>query len=328
MTLVVRYFWKMSHDKKLMLCCVKSFRSCKNDVVLSLPKFNECLIDAIQPTKSKLEVLVHIEEDLKELKLIMSVAKKSKNGSPGIILAHPEFCPIKKAALEPAKHKYPIEPRFAHIPVSVCVILESRDGQILLTRRSEKMKAFPGVWVPPGGYVDPGETICEAGLREVEEETGLKILPNTIEEIGHLALWESVYPALLSRGSPKRHALVVYYHVKVNRSSDELKPYLRVSEAEVGMVGWFDEDSVRKIITLQKNDKIIKAMKVVSSDGLLEAFDLPLANMCKQVPELTRNGDGESSIICPEVLAASELDRVSTGTKFAMKEWLKKRESV
>lgn len=30
-----------------------------------------------------------------------------------------------------------------------------------------------GVWIPPGGHVEPDETIAEGALREVAEETGL-----------------------------------------------------------------------------------------------------------------------------------------------------------
>lgn len=36
------------------------------------------------------------------------------------------------------------------IDVGAAVILESADGQILLTRRSKALRTFPGVWVPPG----------------------------------------------------------------------------------------------------------------------------------------------------------------------------------
>ena len=29
------------------------------------------------------------------------------------------------------------------------------------------MRTFPGIWVPPGGHIDVGETLIEAGLREL-----------------------------------------------------------------------------------------------------------------------------------------------------------------
>jgi len=42
------------------------------------------------------------------------------------------------------------------------------DGKVLLLRRRDF-----DVWGLPGGYVDAGESIAEAALREVGEETGL-----------------------------------------------------------------------------------------------------------------------------------------------------------
>src|SRR3989344_7973826 len=45
--------------------------------------------------------------------------------------------------------------------------------EILLTRRN--IEPFRGKWVLPGGHVKYGETVENALLREVEEETGLKV---------------------------------------------------------------------------------------------------------------------------------------------------------
>ena len=38
----------------------------------------------------------------------------------------------------------------ADIGIGAVTLLQSADGFVLLTRRSKKLRTFPGVWVPPG----------------------------------------------------------------------------------------------------------------------------------------------------------------------------------
>jgi 8-oxo-dGTP diphosphatase len=48
-----------------------------------------------------------------------------------------------------------------------------RDGRILLVKRGSS--PGKGLWAPPGGLVELGETIREAAEREILEETGITI---------------------------------------------------------------------------------------------------------------------------------------------------------
>jgi 8-oxo-dGTP pyrophosphatase MutT (NUDIX family) len=56
---------------------------------------------------------------------------------------------------------------------SGAVVLSPADGQLLIAMAHEPDKG-PNAYVIPKGHVEPGESLQEAALREVEEETGLK----------------------------------------------------------------------------------------------------------------------------------------------------------
>ncbi len=56
------------------------------------------------------------------------------------------------------------------IGLGVGVFVRNEKGQVLLEKRSDC-----GLWGLPGGRIEAGESILEAALREVAEETGLSI---------------------------------------------------------------------------------------------------------------------------------------------------------
>ena len=69
----------------------------------------------------------------------------------------------------PDARAYPDRP---YLAVSAAII---RDGRVLLARRARGPAL--GVWTLPGGVVEAGETLTEALVREVAEETGMRIEP-------------------------------------------------------------------------------------------------------------------------------------------------------
>jgi len=60
------------------------------------------------------------------------------------------------------------------------VIVDDRERVLLIQRGTEPMK---GRWSIPGGLLDLGETLVDGVKREVAEETGLSVRPETIVEV-------------------------------------------------------------------------------------------------------------------------------------------------
>ncbi|MFU8874734.1 NUDIX hydrolase [Micromonospora sp. SL4-19] len=68
----------------------------------------------------------------------------------------------------------------------VSAVVTDDAGRLLLARRGDN-----GRWSLPAGQVDPGEQPADALLREVREETGVRV---EIERIGGVATHPVVYP--------------------------------------------------------------------------------------------------------------------------------------
>jgi len=60
-----------------------------------------------------------------------------------------------------------------HVPTSVLAIIQNNKKEVLFVR--QKSGPFKGWLLLPGGHVRFGETVRDAVIREVEEETGLLV---------------------------------------------------------------------------------------------------------------------------------------------------------
>jgi ADP-ribose pyrophosphatase YjhB (NUDIX family) len=66
-------------------------------------------------------------------------------------------------------------------PIFTAEVYILHDDSLLMFKRSENKKKFPGFWSIPGGHIDEGEDPATTALREVQEETGVLISPQNIK---------------------------------------------------------------------------------------------------------------------------------------------------
>jgi 8-oxo-dGTP diphosphatase len=93
------------------------------------------------------------------------------------------FCPMCGGALEPRAIKQNEPERLVCVrcgfvfyldpKVAVGTIIRDDDGRIVLVKRA--IEPGYGKWVYPGGYVDRGELVQDAAVREAREEAGLQV---------------------------------------------------------------------------------------------------------------------------------------------------------
>lgn len=116
------------------------------------------------------------------------------------------FCPTCGGALERRRLKAgeperPVCTRCGQIvyldpKVAVGTIVRMPDERIVLVRRA--IEPGYGLWVFPGGYVDRGEAVTSAAIREAREEAGLDVELEGLVDIysyAHRSLIVIVYAA-------------------------------------------------------------------------------------------------------------------------------------
>jgi len=263
-------------------------------------KFTECILKSLKFPGD----CGNVTCELKENKLVLGTQERGER-CPTSLLTHPPFCPIQCMSSVEAGN-LPGEISERGVDVGVVVVLETSDNNILLTRRAKHMRTFPGIWVPPGGHVEAGETLVEAGLRELEEETGLAVA-SCVRSSRVLCLWESVFPYRLSMGPPVRHHIVVYLLVQVGEDSKALQGRLRLDSSEVDAAMWVDTE-VAHILGFDQipdncPDSVVTTVLTDTGDQI--SVSVPAVLMTNQAP---RTGQ--------------DIERVSTGTRYAVHQWL------
>jgi 8-oxo-dGTP diphosphatase len=132
--------------------------------------------------------------------------------------------------------------------LAVRAIITDDDGKILILKRSVDSKTNPGKWELPGGKVDQGEPFDQALIREVEEETNLKISLDTV--IGasqqnlpliravHIIMSGKIIGGELNLSSEHEgYAWEFFENLKDYELADWLEYFIKGSEDQEGEVG-------------------------------------------------------------------------------------------
>lgn len=120
--------------------------------------------------------------------------------------------------------------------LAVAVVLE-RDGAILLGQRGVNTRA-PGKWSFPAGFVERGEMVESAAIREVREETGVTI------ELGPLV---GLY-------SHEGEAVVLAVYAASGFTGEP------VASDDLDAVGWFAPDALPEL-AFEHDPAIVRAWK-------------------------------------------------------------------
>jgi len=73
-----------------------------------------------------------------------------------------------------------LRPDLKPASVAVCVMSRPSGETLLITRRASGLRSHAGQWALPGGRRDPGESVEAAALRELDEETGLRLAADAV----------------------------------------------------------------------------------------------------------------------------------------------------
>ena len=125
------------------------------------------------------------------------------------------------------------------LPVD-CVVfgLDEVDLKVLLIERD--LPPFEGKWALPGGFVRVEESLDDAALRELEEETGLKKV-----------FLEQLYTVGDLKRDPRERVVTVAYYALVRLSSHKVQAATDARQAL-----WFAIDDLPKLAF--DHDKILK----------------------------------------------------------------------
>jgi len=173
------------------------------------------------------------------------------------------------------------------VAVATAVLLN--DGgkwYILAGQRGAGTPDYQGYWNLPCGYLDYNEDTKEAAVREVYEETGIKLNPAQVKPFG-------------SSSSPyeNRQNVIFFYVAILNERKDNLKFSLdNMEENEVSGLQWLPLDKCGTLQWAFDHDELINRI-LTKYSHLIKGENVPVQSIISKVISILENdGDTEYAV--------------------------------
>lgn len=149
-------------------------------------------------------------------------------------------------------------------------------------------------WSWPKGKLDKGEGVVEAAVREIKEETGIKVALGP-------KLFESTYS--LANGSKK---LVHYWSAKVSDSA--LKKQKFSPDEEVSSFKWVAVSEAKKMLTYEHDNDPLDALIELNKSNLLDTRPVIILRHAKATPrEEWKKGEATRPLLPVGLIQAAAL---------------------
>ena len=132
-------------------------------------------------------------------------------------------------------------------------------GEILMIKHKKL-----GVWLPPGGHIDENELPCEAVLREIYEETGVKARVITAAQDIDALTYSYELPLPMEILLEDIEGTGLHNHIDMIYLCVAEKTSLNPQENEVDGIGWFTSEAIMELDTFDNvRNSVQKAVRYI-----------------------------------------------------------------